>query len=134
MLKATTKTPKVIRLKESAKIRITVKNNVDKPIIVASVPTMDSRSFQRPILISSINVHETKVTYILYSKTLKYHMVTSHGIINGKFHKGFQPKCQPMKKEKLFKLLFAPIKNSRRSDRDLAKSNLSFLTLLILLF
>jgi hypothetical protein len=44
-----------------------VKNSVDKPIIIARVPTMDNRSFQRLIfLYPQFNVHGTKVTYILY--------------------------------------------------------------------
>lgn len=59
--------PKVVRFKEPAKLRITVKNSVDKPIIIARVPTMDNRSFQRLIfLYPQFNVHGTKVTYILY--------------------------------------------------------------------
>ena len=85
MLKATTKMPKVIRLKEPAKLRITVKNSVDKPIIIARVPTMDNRSFQRLISVSSVSVHGTKVTYILYYEIRKI----PHGYQSAKLTESF---------------------------------------------
>jgi hypothetical protein len=46
MLKTPTNTPKVMRSKDAVRVRITVKNRVDSPIIRASVPAMDKRSFQ----------------------------------------------------------------------------------------
>jgi hypothetical protein len=42
--------PKVKRSKDAVRVRITVKNSVDKPIIRASVPAMDRRSFQMLML------------------------------------------------------------------------------------
>jgi hypothetical protein len=35
-----------MRSKDAVRVRITVKNSVDSPIIRASVPAMDKRSFQ----------------------------------------------------------------------------------------
>jgi hypothetical protein len=50
MLNTPTNTPKNMRLKDvvrlTVRLRITVKNSVDSPIIRASVPAMDIRSFQ----------------------------------------------------------------------------------------
>ena len=50
MLKATTIRPRVNKLNELKRLRITVNTNVDKLIIMASVPAMDKRSFHILIL------------------------------------------------------------------------------------
>jgi hypothetical protein len=46
MLKPPTKTPKAKRSKDAVRVRITAKKSVDSPIIRASVPAIDKRSFQ----------------------------------------------------------------------------------------
>jgi len=46
MLKATIKTPSVAKLKMLSRLRTTANMVVDKPIIMAKVPAIESRSFQ----------------------------------------------------------------------------------------
>ena len=58
--------PSVKKSKAPVRLRITVKNSVDKPTIKASVPAMDKRSFQISILTTPIDFSRSILAYIPY--------------------------------------------------------------------
>ena len=53
MLNKTTIKANVKRLKVPSKLRITVKNSVDNPMMIVRVPTMERRSFHKLIGLTS---------------------------------------------------------------------------------
>ena len=78
MLNATTRMPKVTRSNEPTRLKITVKNNVDKPIIMARVPTIDRRSFQVLTFLYTNYLHRKQllIFFALKSKVI-FKFITS---------------------------------------------------------
>ena len=64
-LNATTNMASVQKLKSSVRLRITAKAKVDKPMIMANVPTRESLSFHK-LMLFTLKVECGKVTYISY--------------------------------------------------------------------
>src|SRR3990172_6776553 len=71
MLRATTMMPRITKSNTPAKLKRTVNTKVDKPKITAKVPTIERRSFQRPMIPFTTFHWKQTGTYKPYEKKRK---------------------------------------------------------------